>query len=525
VCSQQRTIATGERHLETCVSHSVISPLLFRIMHDFFPTSSRYTNILGAMETAVSRLIGDAPGRTVENTLSGTTADGAAVEAFEGIGMVASCCCCHRLQTAISHVLSPQVAVVSAVASKAQTCFGHAMTLNAVFRGSPKSTRMLIEEQAGCIDAVTKKPVYAVGCLGVAGIRWTGEVKAAIRLYRILPFAAKLTIGSTPGERSAYVQKVLDAEAAGPSLKYIIAVLSHIGTWMDVLQSRSLPTYPLILRMIDDVRFACDDIANWCDEDNFADMEEVCSLFVAEVESVFDGWERTELLQLAQLLDPRNVDLLDGTNSADAEKLLMWGYTNLLPRLSRPVLAPPRSGGGVAGGEDVEGTASAAGVKRKAGDRDAGAALTGVASASGRKAAGASAFKQSAESAAAVSADAPARRGNFGTMPKGFNSASTKLADFTRQMEFFIMKLDDVDSSTVHPIAFYEGATGMPDIKLMAYAVYSLQATSAAAESNFGQGRRTMTPERAGLQSKRAGRLITAAMRHKIAQVCTTLLP
>ncbi len=63
-----------------------------------------------------------------------------------------------------------------------------------------------------------------------------------------------------------------------------------------------------------------------------------------------------------------------------------------------------------------------------------------------KKAAGVSAFKPLAESAAAVS-DAPARRGNFGTLPKGC-SASTKLVDFTRQMEYFIVKLDDVDSST-----------------------------------------------------------------------------
>ena len=114
---------------------------------------------------------------------------------------------------------------------------------------------------------------------------------------------------------------------------------------------------------------------------------------------------------------------------------------------------------------------------------------------------------------------APLRRGNFGAA-LGANEISLSLrAAFSAEVGIFITLLDGVNASTVHPLMFYDGAVGIPSIKLMAYATYSLQATSAASESSFSQGRRTMIPERSGLQSKRAGRLITSAMRHKISKV------
>lgn len=422
------------------------------------------------------------------------TADGAGVAAFGDSAGIASCCCCHRLQTIVSHVLESNNNA-SAAATTAQAKMDEAMNLNAVFRHSAKATRMLVEAQANHVDVHTGKKVVAVGCLGVAGIRWTGELKAAKRLLRILPFARTLVIGSTHGERAAYAGKVAAAEIAAPSLGFIIAILSQIAEWMNVLQSRSLPTYSLVLRMIDDVRAACNDIADWADVASFPAMEEVCSLFVAEVDSIFEDWQSSKLLKLAQLLDPRNADLLEETTVIAAEGLLVWGFHNILPRL----LPAPRDGVVVPVPVQPAESASAGAKRRRPADSD---------------------DAGDAPLAAAAASAAPARRGNFGAGNKVVaESAASRLKAYMLEVKLVIAMLDAVDPSTVHPLEFYDKAVSIDSIKKMANAIFSIQASSAASESNFAQGRRTIVAERAGLQGRRAGRLITAAMRNKIAMV------
>ena len=190
------------------------------------------------------------PRRTVSNSFLGGTVDGAEVNAFAGLGTaIDSCCAAHRGQTVVQHVLG-DCPKPSATAIKVQAQVKAAATLNKVFRMSPQSTRMLKDAQVGKIDADTGKPVVPVGCKGVAGVRWSGEVAMLERLRRVMPFANLLDIGTSTKEKQEYRAKVHKASDAMESLKYLIAILGHLHKWTVVLQSRSLPTYSLVLRFI-----------------------------------------------------------------------------------------------------------------------------------------------------------------------------------------------------------------------------------------------------------------------------------
>ena len=60
---------------------------------------------------------------------------------------------------------------------------------------------------------------------------------------------------------------------------------------------------------------------------------------------------------------------------------------------------------------------------------------------------------------------------------------------------------------------------GFPDIKIMAGALLAVQATSAASEGFFSEGRRLITDMRSRLQGRRAARLIVSRIRHNIQKV------
>jgi hypothetical protein len=62
---------------------------------------------------------------------------------------------------------------------------------------------------------------------------------------------------------------------------------------------------------------------------------------------------------------------------------------------------------------------------------------------------------------------------------------------------------------------------GFSDIRSMADALLAVQATSAAAEGFFSEGRRLITDMRSRLQGRRAARLIVSRIRHNIHKVRT----
>ena len=169
----------------------------------------RHASTCTSIDGHLKKFLQNVPGRTPSNTFIGGTADGAEWGAVDGIGFCqSSTCACHRLQTVVDHVFSKKLKNPSAAALKAQALVDKVMDLNGVFRHSPQSTRRLKEVQQDQVDGLTNRPVVPVGCLGVAGVRWTGEVTAIMRVQRLLPYMGMLTIGTTGAERVNYQTKV-----------------------------------------------------------------------------------------------------------------------------------------------------------------------------------------------------------------------------------------------------------------------------------------------------------------------------
>ena len=119
-----------------------------------------------------------------------------------------STCAGHRLSTLITHVFGKELVKPSLAAIRMQELVEDVFVLNAVFRKSPKATRLLKDEQVGKTDPATGKPVVVVGCKGTALIRWSGHGVAMLRVQRILPYAARIVYGDTAAELNAYEAKV-----------------------------------------------------------------------------------------------------------------------------------------------------------------------------------------------------------------------------------------------------------------------------------------------------------------------------
>ena len=246
-------------------------------------------------------------------------------------------------------------------------------------------------------------------------------------------------------------------------------------------------------------------------------------------------------MKLAQLLDPRNNDLLGDSSPEDATELLTWGFKYLLPRIKSTGIPAGGGGGGVGGSAAGSGAGGGGGGMPKAGSVESGAKPApvsaaasaakpvaagdgkGAASKRGRdgEAAGGGEAAAAAATAAASVLPAPAKRGKFGVSVMPVAAVAADFQTFLVQAAMFVELLNDPDDKLkdVNPLKFYvEQRDRMPDIKLMSDAVFALQATSSSSEGTFSQSHRTVTPERSSLQGARAGRLVRAMMRFKISR-------
>ena len=525
--------------------HVIMDGIMYEFIASHKPTDEvdhRHDTTDAAVGNVLADWIAGDPRRTISNSFLGGTVDGAEVDAFKKLGTVQdSCCAAHRGQSVVQHVLGDGPNP-SATARIVQGHLKAVSDLNKVFRKSPQSTRLLKDAQLGKIDAATGKSVVPVACKGVAGIRWTGEVSMLERQIRLLPFEALLDIGGTTKDKQEYRAKLNAAQDAMLPLKYLVAILHHLNLWTVVLQSRSLPTYSLVLRFIKDMKACCDDVANWADQEGDTDGEQFSSLLLAEFEECFKDWEKNKLMKLAQLLDPRNNDLLGDSSPEDATELLTWGFKYLLPRIKSTGIPAGGGGGGVGGSAAGSGAGGGGGGMPKAGSVESGAKPApvsaaasaakpvaagdgkGAASKRGRdgEAAGGGEAAAAAATAAASVLPAPAKRGKFGVSVMPVAAVAADFQTFLVQAAMFVELLNDPDDKLkdVNPLKFYvEQRDRMPDIKLMSDAAFALQATSSLSEGTFSQSHRTVTPERSSLQGARAGRLVRAMMRFKISRV------
>ena len=247
-------------------------------------------------------------------------------------------------------------------------------------------------------------------------------------------------------------------------------------------------------------------------------------------------------MKLAQLLDPRNNDLLEDSSPEDATELLTLGFKYLLPRIKSTGIPAGGGGGGVGGSAAGSGAGGGGGGMPKAGSVESGAKPApvsaaasaaksvaagdgkGAASKRGRdgEAAGGGEAAAAAATAAASVLPAPAKRGKFGVSVMPVAAVAADFQTFLVQAAMFVELLNDPDDKLkdINPLKFYvEQRDRMPDIKLMSDAVFALQATSSSSEGTFSQSHRTVTPERSLLQGARAGRLVRAMMRFKISRV------
>ena len=92
------------------------------------------------------------------------------------------------------------------------------------------------------------------------------------------------------------------------------------------------------------------------------------------------------------------------------------------------------------------------------------------------------------------------------------------LEQFARESASYLSLVNSFENAdSLDPLMFfYERRTEFPILKTLADSLLAVQSTSAASESFFSEGRRTITDERSGLQPRRAARLIVSRIRRKI---------
>ena len=232
--------------------------------------------------------------------------------------------------------------------------------------------------------------------------------------------------------------------------------------------------------MISDLRYAANDCGDWADLDQRPDGETICSQVLEEIKTNWEGWENDKSMKLAELIDIRNGGRNIRFTLKEARDLLLWGFQEVLPLIRVPK----------AQAEPATGEAPAAGGGRRR--ARAGAPIQPLA----KKAISNFATDSDAEEVEEVGG----------------------LEQFARESASYLSLLNSFENAdSLDPLMFfYERRAEFPILKTLADSLLAVQSTSAASESFFSEGRRTITDERSGLQPRRAARLIVSRIRHKI---------
>ena len=88
-------------------------------------------------------------------------------------------------------------------------------------------------------------------------------------------------------------------------MKLVAPIIERIQTWVTYLQNSTAPTISLLLYIMSDLVFVCDNLGDKADSEGNQDAEIILSRVLAELRAEFSRDFEDDYLKLAQLLDPR----------------------------------------------------------------------------------------------------------------------------------------------------------------------------------------------------------------------------
>ena len=170
-----------------------------------------------------------------------------------------------------------------------------------------------------------------VGDITVPKTRWNYNSRRMSRCQYLYKYASVMEskTAETAEAKREWSVKNIDCGEGLTVLKYVIPIIERVQTWVTYLQNSTTPTISLLLYIMNDLVFVCDDLANKADLEGNQDAEIILSRILAELRAEFSHDFDDDYLKLAQLLDPRVCHRTGSTTEVD--RLLALAVKTYIP--------------------------------------------------------------------------------------------------------------------------------------------------------------------------------------------------
>ena len=181
-------------------------------------------------------------------------------------------CFCHRLVLILKHTYGDSE-------NDASELFKHYMDRIYAFFDIINCSKKNVQE----LRRVQENDINRVGAVVDVTV-----ARRLTRCYRLYPYASSMESQTeeTAEAKREWSTKNIDCREALTVMKIVVPMIERIQTWVTYLQNSTSPSVPLLLYIMDDLIFICDDFANRADADKNQDTEIILSRALAELKNL-----------------------------------------------------------------------------------------------------------------------------------------------------------------------------------------------------------------------------------------------